>query len=530
MRCRRWKEERARRMGRAGGGHYDMAIRRPRRAQRGEICMFAQRRIAVLIPCRNEAATVARVVNDFRAALPGCAVYVYDNGSTDGTGELARAAGAVVRLEASPGKGVVVRRMFAEVDADVYLLVDGDATYDAARAPDLVATLIDDDLDMVTAIRDHEGRGAAYRRGHHFGNSAFSALLGGLFGVRPADLLSGYRAFSRRFVKSFPGTSRGFEIETELSVHALEQRIPTAELPTAYFERMQGSTSKLATYRDGARILGKMIMLFKDVKPAMFFGGFALLFGVAGLLLGVGVIIEFMETRLVARLPSAVLATGLMLLAFLSLACGLILDSVASGRRETKRTAYLTAGSVDSRWNGEAVLGRSPPEPAGTHTFPPGHYHSPIVDPEELKKRQDAVWPGDDPFLGIDLNDELHRRVLTELFPKYIAEFDYPVEFDSAPRLTSYYVNNPQFGWLDASVLFVLLREWAPKRIIEVGSGFSSLLMADVNQRFLHGQIDITCVEPNLRDFLREEIPGIARVLERNVQDLPLEIFAELAR
>src|SRR5947208_1963689 len=306
--------------------------------------------------------------------------------------------------------------MFAELDADVYVLVDGDATYDATRAPELIETLVASDLDMVTAVRDHQGRGAVYRRGHHFGNSAFSALLGGLFGVRPTDLLSGYRAFSRRLVKSFPGTSRGFEIETELTVHALEQRIPTAELPTSYFERTQGSTSKLATYRDGARILGKMIMLFKDVKPAMFFGGFALLFGVAGLLLGAGVIIEFMETRLVARLPTAVLATGLMLLASLSLACGLILDSVASGRREAKRMAYLTAGSADTRWSNEMVLGRSNHTPAGAHGFPPGHYHSPIVDPEELKRRQDTVWTGDDPLLGIDLNDLDHRRILTEVF------------------------------------------------------------------------------------------------------------------
>src|SRR5438874_7342448 len=200
MPCRRWKEERARRMGRAGGGHYGMAIRRPGRRQRGEICMFAQRRIAVLVPCRNEAATVARVVRDFRVALPACVVYVYDNGSTDRTDELARAAGAVVRREERPGKGGVVRRMFAEIDADVYVLVDGDATYDASRASALVETLVASDLDMVTAVRDHQGRGAVYRRGHHFGNRAFSALLGGLFGARPADLFSGYRAFSRRFV------------------------------------------------------------------------------------------------------------------------------------------------------------------------------------------------------------------------------------------------------------------------------------------------------------------------------------------
>ena len=192
--------------------------------------------------------------------------------------------------------------------------------------------------------------------------------------------------------------------------------------------------------------------------------------------------------------------------------------------------AYLAAGSADTRWSGEMMLRRSDQALAGTHAFPPGHYHSPIVDPEELKKRQDAMWTGDDPLLGIDLNDQVHRRILTEVFPKYIAEFDYPVEFDCAPELTSYYVNNSQFGWLDASALFVLLREWAPKRIIEVGSGYSSLLMADVNRRFLHGQIDITCIEPNPRDFLRGEIPGIARVLQRNVQDVPLEIFRQLAR
>ena len=319
-----------------------------------------QSRIAVLVPCRNEAATVAQVVRDFHAALPACVVYVYDNGSTDRTGELARAAGAVVRREERPGKGGVVRRMFAEIDADVYVLVDGDATYDASRASELVETLVGGDLDMVTAIRDNQGRDAVYRRGHHFGNRAFSALLGGLFGVRPADLFSGYRAFSRRFVKSFPGTSRGFEIETELSVHALEQRIPTAELPTPYFERAQGSASKLATYRDGARILAKMIVLYKDVKPTAFFGGFALLFGVAGLLLGAGVIIEFMETRYVSRLPTAVLATGLVLLAFLSMACGLILDSVARGRREAKRMAYLAAGAPHFRMS-EARRGLSGP-------------------------------------------------------------------------------------------------------------------------------------------------------------------------
>ena len=302
-------------------------------------------RIAVLIPCYNEALTVGRVVEDFRQALPGSAIYVYDNRSTDGTGDLARAAGAQVRREMRPGKGVVVRRMFAEIDADIYVITDGDATYDATRAPEMVAALVSDDLDLVTGIRDDEGRDAAYRRGHRFGNRAFNALLGVLFGERPTDMFSGYRVLSRRFVKSFPMEARGFEIETELTVHALELRVPTAEIRTRYFERPEGSSSKLSTYRDGARILATMARLFRDVKPLPFFSGFAAVFALLGLALGAGVVIEFMETGLVPRLPSAVLATGLMLLASLSFACGMILDSVARGRREAKRLAFLAAGA-----------------------------------------------------------------------------------------------------------------------------------------------------------------------------------------
>ncbi len=301
--------------------------------------------IAVLIPCRNEAPTVGRVVAGFRAALPASRILVYDNASSDGTADVARAAGAVVRREPRPGKGGVVRRMFADVDADVYVLVDGDATYDAARAPELVAMLVDEDLDMVTAVRDHAGNAAAYRRGHQLGNRAFNHLLGLLFGARPADMLSGYRVFSRRFVKSFPGTSRGFEIETELTVHALEQRLPTGEIRTAYVERPGGSTSKLSTWRDGMRILWKTAMLFRDERPLVFFGVFSGLFAAAGLILGGGVVVEFMETRLVPRLPTAILATGLMLLAFLALGCGLILNHVVRGRREAKRLAYLAASA-----------------------------------------------------------------------------------------------------------------------------------------------------------------------------------------
>ena len=305
-------------------------------------------RIAVLVPCYNEALTVARVIADFRQALPGCVVYVYDNRSTDGTGDVARAAGAQVRREARPGKGTVVRRMFAEIDADVYVVTDGDATYDATRAPEMVAALVNDDLDLVTGVRDDEGRDAAYRRGHRLGNRAFNALLGLLFGERPTDMFSGYRVLSRRFVKSFPMEAHGFEIETELTVHALELRVPTAEIRTRYFERPEGTASKLSTYRDGFRILATMARLFRDVKPLPFFSGFAALFALIGLGLGAGVVVEFMETGLVPRLPTAVLSTGLMLLASLSFACGMILDSVARGRREVKRLAYLAAGAAQS--------------------------------------------------------------------------------------------------------------------------------------------------------------------------------------
>ncbi len=303
-------------------------------------------RVAVLVPCRNEAATVAEVVAAFRAALPRCAVYVYDNASTDATAERARAAGAVVRREARPGKGGVVRRMFAEVDADVYVMVDGDATYDARRAPELVAALDADDLDMVTAVRDDAGEPAAYRRGHRLGNRMFNKLLGLVFGQRPADMFSGYRVLSRRFVKSFPLSAQGFEIETELTVHSLDLRVPTAEIRTPYRARPEGSASKLNKWRDGLRILRMIAMLLRDNRPLPFFGVLAALLAAAGIALGSGVVVEFMQTRLVPRLPTAVLATGLVLLASLSLAAGIVLDSVARGRREAKRLAYLAAGAA----------------------------------------------------------------------------------------------------------------------------------------------------------------------------------------
>ena len=302
-------------------------------------------RIAVLLPCHNEAVAIGRVVADVRRALPEACVYVYDNASTDDTAAIARAAGAVVRHEPSPGKGGVVRRMFADVDADVYVMLDGDATYDASRAPELVAMLVERGLDMATAVRQHDDR-AAYRRGHATGNRAFNAILGAMFGQRPTDMMSGYRALSRRFVKSFPAESQGFEIETEITVHALAMRVPTAELATRYVARPEGSQSKLSTWRDGVAILRFMLHLFRDVKPLVFFVSLAAALACAGLVAGYAVVREFMQTGLVPKLPSAVLATGLMVLAALSLAAGMILDSVARGRREAKRLAYLAAGGV----------------------------------------------------------------------------------------------------------------------------------------------------------------------------------------
>ena len=302
-------------------------------------------RVAVLVPCRNEAVAIGRVVADLRAALPDATIYVYDNASTDGTAAVARAAGAVVRHEPVPGKGGVVRRMFADVEADAYVMIDGDATYEAARARDMVALLVEQGLDMVTAVREHDDS-AAYRRGHATGNRVLNGLLGTLFGHRPADMLSGFRALSRRFVKSFPPESQGFEIETEITVHALEMRVPAGELRTRYVARPEGSASKLSTWRDGARIVRFMVHLFRDVKPLAFFAALAGVLFVAGLAIGAGVIHEYMTTRLVPRRPSAVLATGLMLLAAVSLTAGVILDSVARGRREATRLAYLAIPST----------------------------------------------------------------------------------------------------------------------------------------------------------------------------------------
>jgi glycosyltransferase involved in cell wall biosynthesis len=297
-------------------------------------------RIAVLLPCFNEEAAVARTVAEFRAALPEAAIYVYDNNSTDRTAEAAAAAGAIVRTERMQGKGNVVRRMFADVEADIYLMADGDSTYDAAAAPELVRRLLAERLDMVVGARKSEVE-EAYRRGHRLGNRLFSGLLARLFGRSFTDIFSGYRAFSRRFVKSFPALSRGFETETEISVHALELAMPVAEVTTAYGARPEGSQSKLSTYRDGWRIARTILHLFRIERPVLFYGGFAALLAIVALVLAAPLVVTFVETHKVPRFPTAILATGLMIVAFLSFGVGLILDTVVRGRREMRRLAYL---------------------------------------------------------------------------------------------------------------------------------------------------------------------------------------------
>ena len=298
-------------------------------------------RIAVLIPCYNEEAAIGRVVADFRAALPGAVVYVYDNNSRDLTAQIAAAAGAVVRNEPLQGKGNVVRRMFADVEADAYVLVDGDDTYHAASAPALIERLFECQLDMVNAARLSQGE-AAYRRGHVFGNWLLTTLVASVFGNRTNDMLSGYRVFSRRFVKSFPALAGGFEIETELTVHALEMRMPFAEIETPYKERPPGSSSKLSTFRDGFRILFMIGKLVKEERPLGSFGITGLVLALLSLGIAEPVFVTYYQTGQVPRLPTAVLAAAIMILAFLSLTGGLILETVTRGRREQKRLAYLT--------------------------------------------------------------------------------------------------------------------------------------------------------------------------------------------
>ncbi len=297
-------------------------------------------RIAVLLPCYNEEAAIVQTVAGFRAALPDATIYVYDNNSSDRTVEVARGAGAIVRTERMQGKGNVVRRMFADIDADIYVMADGDATYEAAAAPALVARLVDEQLDMVVGARKSEIE-EAYRRGHRLGNKLLTGMLTQVFGRSFTDILSGYRVFSRRFVKSFPVLSAGFEIETEISVHALELKMPTAEVVTAYAARPEGSVSKLSTYSDGWRILKTIAMLARFERPLAFFGFVGLVFALMAVFLSIPLVITYLETGQVPRFPTAILATGLMILAFLNFFAGLILDTVVRGRREVRRLAYL---------------------------------------------------------------------------------------------------------------------------------------------------------------------------------------------
>ena len=311
--------------------------------------------IAVLVPCYNEETAIPKVIADFRRVLPDARIYVYDNNSRDRTVEVARAAGAIVRREPLQGKGNVVRRMFADIEADIYVLVDGDATYDADSAPKMIAMLRDESLDMVNGARVTDIQ-KAYRPGHRFGNWLLTSMVAWIFGNRFTDMLSGYRVFSRRYVKSFPALSAGFETETELTVHALELRMPTAEVATPYKDRPVGSVSKLSTFRDGFRILWTIIVLVKEERPMQFFALLALFFAAISTLLIIPITVEYLQTGLVPRLPTAILSMGLMMIGFASLACGLILDTVTRGRREMKRMRYLNIPAPS------AAIANDPPQ------------------------------------------------------------------------------------------------------------------------------------------------------------------------
>jgi glycosyltransferase involved in cell wall biosynthesis len=302
-------------------------------------------RIAVLIPCFNEEIAVQHVVRDFQATLPSAHIYVYDNNSRDRTVPLAQAAGATVRSERLQGKGHVIRRMFSDVEADVYLLVDGDNTYEAAAAQGMIKTLVEQCLDMVVGRRIAVA-GSAYRPGHRFGNSLLTGVVAMIFGNRTSDMLSGYRAFSRRFVKSFPALSRGFEIETELTVHALELRMPIADVDTRYIDRLPDSRSKLSTVRDGIRILGMIGVLLKEERPMQFFGLISIALALLSVVLIYPVFVEYLSSGLVPRFPTAILSASIMIIAILSFFTGLILDSVTHGRREMRHLSYLGCDGI----------------------------------------------------------------------------------------------------------------------------------------------------------------------------------------
>lgn len=298
-------------------------------------------KIAILIPCYNEAITIRDVISSFRKELPEAAIYVYDNNSQDKTIEMAKKAGAIVRTEERQGKGHVVRRMFADVEADIYVMIDGDATYHAPSVGKLIQKLKLENLDMVVGCRKASEK-ESYRSGHRFGNKLFTIFVSLLFGQAFSDILSGYRVFSRRFVKTFPCVSGGFEIETELTIHSLDMLLPVGEVDTPYGVRPDGSESKLSTYTDGLRILRMIFLLAKEIRPFVFFGGLALLCTLLSLGTGIPVILDYFETGLVARFPTAILSTGLMIIAFLCFFSGIILDSLSRGRKEHKKLQYLS--------------------------------------------------------------------------------------------------------------------------------------------------------------------------------------------
>lgn len=315
-------------------------------------------RVAVLLPCFNEEKAIVQTIAGFREALPEADIYVYDNNSSDRTSEVAAAAGAIVRFEPLRGKGSVVRRMFADIDADFYIMADGDATYDATAAPQMVARAVNENLDMIVGCRRTQ-EAAAYRSGHRFGNRLLTNILSSFFGRSFTDILSGYRVFSRRFVKSFPAFASGFEIETEISVHALRMRMPVGEVDTAYFARPEGSASKLSTYRDGFVILSTILNLVRLERPMLFFGMIGALLGSLSVLLSIPILITYLQTGLVPRFPTVILIAAIMLLAFLVAFTGLILDTVVRGRREVLRMQYLSLGPFSRR--------AQPAEPIGAN-------------------------------------------------------------------------------------------------------------------------------------------------------------------
>ena len=302
-----------------------------------------QLKTAVILPCHNEVVTIADVVTQFKIALPDAEIFVYDNNSTDGTGCAAAKAGAIVCYEPLQGKGNVVRRMFADVEADIFIMADGDGTYDAEVAPKLIKTLCEKDLDMVVGARPHSSEDGQYRTGHQIGNKVLTWFAAVIFGRQLKDMLSGYRVFSRKFVKSFPALSKGFEIETELTIHSLHLQLPILEVETKYSARPDGSASKLSTWRDGLRILWTILLLFKDARPFLFFSALSTCLVLISIILSYPVFIEFIETGLVRRFPTAILSTGIMILAYTSFICGVLLDSLGRSRLETKRFAYLLA-------------------------------------------------------------------------------------------------------------------------------------------------------------------------------------------